>query len=265
MTRTHPIEDVRTEIDDRLASIFDAGGGDVLRATAPDPSDREDRWYGRFLVVASGTVADESDPEAALAGATAIELLREYYRLRSELLGRGTDGVAHSPNRAPTDALLTGDYVFASAFATLDDVGRREHGEWFDALTTTSRRVIEALWRAHRHERLPPEAVLAYVDETAGALGEAAGSLAASVATAERADRQRLATLGRGLGIVRRTDRLLDADARAGLIARPALEAGQLETDPLVAHRDRHLAAAADAIESLPVARDRDVFDRLSQ
>lgn len=260
MTRTHPIEDVRTEIDDRLATIFDAGGGDVLRATAPDPSDREDRWYGRFLVVASGAVADEFDPEAALAGATAIELLWEYYRLRSELLGRVIEGVAHSLNREPTDALLTGDYVFASAFATLDGVEGRENGEWFDALTTTSRRVIEALWRAHRRERLSPEEVCAYVDGTAGALGEAAGSLAASVAMAEPADRQRLATLGQGLGIVRRIDHLLDANERAGPVTPSALEA-----DPLVAHRDRYLAAATDAIDALPVARDRDVFAHLSR
>ncbi|MDS0295029.1 hypothetical protein [Halogeometricum luteum] len=121
MSDDHSSTEYRTALDDRLASVLAAADEDRLRLAAGVVGESDDRWYGRLVArsceAAGGEPASATD--AVLRGATAVELLRGYCRLRSGLFVQLADEVAHSLNWDPAAAVLSGDFLQTAACSTV--------------------------------------------------------------------------------------------------------------------------------------------------
>ena len=251
MTRGPHLCELRTDVDDRLASVFDAGEGGYLADVLPAPTAREDRWYGQMVGVSYGALADEYDPHRVLSAATSVELLREYSLLRGELLVQLDERGAHSMHREPTAALLAGDYLLSAAFSALEPFDAVQNTAGFDPLTEASQTVVAAFGRSHGEETPSPADINAYFDDTAGALGRSAAVIGASLALAEESNRSRFATLGDGVGTARRISRFLDGDSGSASVVSPIPE-----HRPLRAHAERRLRSARHALEELSSTMD---------
>lgn len=260
MTPNRSTDDLRTDIDERLQGVLDADGSGYLADVVGPPTDHEDRWYGRLVVASADAVAPDADRSTLRSAATAVELLREYYRLRTELLVQVTERTAHSLNHDPTEALLAGDFLFAASFASLESIDASGDDSPFEALTAASRSIVEALGRIHVHPEPAPADLPAHFDDTVGALGRAAAVLGASLGGADDDVRRRFATVGRGFAVVRRIERLLERDEGAATIVPPTPD-----PDPLDAHAANRLRDADAALRGLSGTIDVDALGPLRE
>lgn len=212
MSRDRSRIDCRAEIDRRLSETLEAASTDCLTPAQRAITDRDDRWYGQLLVRSHEAMADTADRTPALEAAVAIELLREYYRSRCELLDRITGDEARPPNHDPTPALLSGDYLYTTAYSALEGVETVRLGACFETLTSVSQSMIGAMGSVTAG---PPPAdadLRSFIDETAGVLGEGATAIGALLADVDDARRAQFETLGRDLGTARRIRITLDPE-----------------------------------------------------
>ncbi|WP_226023735.1 polyprenyl synthetase [Halomicrobium salinisoli] len=257
MTDAHAPGDHRSDIDRRLETAVESADAAGLPAVDAVLSATDDRWYGRLLLRSYESTAGSPPPEAALSAGAAVELLRAYCRLRTRLLDRGDADGARVGSLAPTASLLAGDFLYAAAYSELDGVDHVRGGACFDALVDVSETVVEAL-AAHYVGPTSPASELTAIDDTAGALGEGAAVVGATLAGVDGQWRDHFATLGHGLAVGREIQRTADPDA-GGFHPVPDLDDRRLRR-----YAERRLAAADDALDELSavdVARLRPLFE----
>ncbi|WP_408960376.1 polyprenyl synthetase [Natrinema sp. 74] len=201
----------RTQIDARLEAVLPATGEDGLAVAREVIEEPDDRWYGLLVTETCDSMADTGDVEAPLSAAVAIELLRGYFRLRSELLVQLADERAHSLTRDPTTALLAGDYLYSAAYRSLGSSAHTDLAECFETVTSVLTTITEAFTTLSVEPAAtsPPRS---FFDETAGSIGEGAAALGAVLAGADGAQRDTVAQLGRGFSTAREIDQFLDPE-----------------------------------------------------
>ncbi|GAA0654476.1 polyprenyl synthetase [Salarchaeum japonicum] len=191
--------DIERELDRTLPT------DDALLAGLREPLDT-DHWYGELSLHVHDALADARH-DGAPAAAAGVECLRAYARLRGRVLVQLNDDVAHSFTADPTRALLASDHLYAAAYAALGRSGGP--AELFGAVTRVSQRIAAAFSARYTEDSRDVPDPGSLVDDTTGALGEAAATVGAILADATPAQRDAASALGRGLGAlesIRRTD-----------------------------------------------------------
>lgn len=250
MTGDPTLADCRAAIDRRLERVLEPASEAGLEPAHAAVAAADDRWYGRLLV-RSYEASTAADTDPVVPAAAAVELLRGYCRLRSELLERITDDGARSTAREPTAPLLAGDYLFSAAYSTLGDVDHGSLESCYETMTAVSGTVVESFATAAARPGFDPGEYPSLVDGTAGALGEGAAVIGATLGGVEETRRSQFATLGRGLASARAVHRTLGSDPDALTLA-PT----KLDERPLKRHAERRLDAADRALRDLSGAVD---------
>ncbi|WP_323192231.1 polyprenyl synthetase [Halostella sp. PRR32] len=201
MTYERSLTELRAEIDSHLESVLKPADKDRLTAARETVDEYDDRKYGQLLMLSFESIATPAsrDPGTVLPAATAVELLRGYCRLRSELLIQFDNGIAHSLTRDPMPALLSGDYLYTSAYSALSEINNAHLGACFETLTAVQESVIGALSTNYSSTPTAPDC-RSFIDDTAGVLGEGAAVIGATLAGVDSTHRQHFATVGRGFG-----------------------------------------------------------------
>lgn len=237
MFHEHSFADHRAEIDSHLETVLGAAESDCLASARATMETYDDRRYGQLVALSYDSVAERrdntSETESILPAATAIELLRGYCRLRSELLVQVNDEMAHSLTRDPTAALLAGDYLYTSAYSALCDVDTAHLGACVKILTTVSETIIEAFSTNDSESSSLTSDQYSFFDKTAGSIGEGAAILGATLADVDSARRDYFAKLGHGFGTARQIHRSLDTETGTVKAASPV-------------HNERHLRKHAE-------------------
>lgn len=239
------------ELDRYLETSLESADSDYLEPAVTAVRERDDRWYGRLAVRSYESAADpeERDIGAVLLGATAVELLREYCRLRSELIVQLTDEVAHSLNREPVPTLLSGDYLHTSAHSMCLTVDSRHCSDCFQTLTTVTKGFAEA-FSVTRAGPIPSISEYeSFIDETAGSLGAAAAGIGATLADVDDSQRKQFESFGRDVGVVRQLRRTLDSKARTVYVA-PSLP----DEEQLRHLAEQRLEAAKRTLDTRPLS-----------
>ena len=237
---------VDSAVQDRLDDALDGapvGGDSPLAAARAAVDSPEDRWYARLVAAAHDSASGSADPESVAAVGATLELVRGYCRLRADLLTALGGGCTVSFASDRSAALLAGDYLHAAAFQSLQSTSQTAAGARVETLT-------DALGSVRRAFSVPltgsgaiePSAIA----RTAGAVGEAAAALGASLAGAEVQSVDSLARTGRALATVDATDRLLDSAATASTGTSAIAERA------LRANAGRRREVAAELLRSLP-------------
>lgn len=262
MTDGHPSADCHTEIDRRLEAVFESGNDAEIPLAQRVIQENDDRWYGQLVVGTVGSVTRSVSTEAVLSAAAAIELLRGYCRLRSELLVQVSNDVPHSLTRDPTSALLAGDLLFSVAYSELGAVDHTPTEPLFETLANVSGTVIEALTATHVQSTSAATDRPALIDDTAGALGEGATLLGASLAGVTDSRREQFASVGRGLGVARQIRRDLDSDGGSLPVVPPEPDEATLRR-----HANRRMEEATCGLDTLSPTVDvdhlRPFFERI--
>ncbi|SNZ12663.1 hypothetical protein SAMN06269185_1858 [Natronoarchaeum philippinense] len=225
------------ELDRRVTTAVDADGTDCLDPGSLPSAD--DRWYGRLLALSYDAVAPTPDRTVTLTAGTAIELLREYWLVREQLID--TDDAAAS-RRELTTRLLASDYRYTSAYSTLGDLQTERLTECFEVFSAVSESLIETLGTPSPDHSDPDE--VRFAERTAGALGRGAASIGAILADADERQRDRLETLGSGVATARAVRAAIDGDG-----ATAATDG--TDTRALRRYANRRLQAAQRALEEL--------------
>jgi len=248
------MDDDSSWIDARLEPVLataDEHGLSVVRETVEEPGDR---WYGRLLAASfetTATTATTQEPEAVESAAAAVELFRGYCRLRSRLLVQVADRWPHSITLEPTAALLGGDYLYTAAYSMLGSVTHPALGDCFDVLTATATGIAESFADTYAGPEGSEWDQPAFFDETAGTVGEGAAVLGATLAGADDAQRDRLATVGRGLSTARQIHHVLDAGPVAAMVVPPTIDERHLRE-----HAERCRTDALRALDALSASGD---------
>ncbi|GGM77101.1 hypothetical protein J2752_002948 [Halarchaeum rubridurum] len=201
-----------------------------------------DYWYGELSLHVHDTLADTHHDGAATAAA-GVECLRAYIRLRGQLLVQLHDDVAHSFTADPTHTLLASDQLYAAAYAALARSGGPV--SLFDAVTCTSQCITGAL-STHYTDPETASSPESLVDDTMGALGEAAATIGAILADVTDDQHESVRLLGRGLGaleFIRRTDDLEPQDRH---VVFPNIDEPRLDT-----YADNRRVDVLDALDDL--------------
>lgn len=218
--------------------------------------------YGRVLVCSYRSVADAGGESVLRAGA-AIELLRAYCRLRSELLVQFDGPTPDSVDRDRTARLLASDFLYTAAYSTLGGIDHLSLNACYRALTETSSGLARTLYEGREWSASATD-LLALLDGTAGRLGEGAAGIGAALAGVDGARRDRFASIGRGLSTARRIRLAVETDGEPDRILPPTVD-----TDRLRRHATRQFADATDAFRRLePVAetdRLRPLFEEIGE
>lgn len=205
-----------------------------------------DRWYGQLVVSVYDSLSDCQDREAVLPAAAAIELLRGYARLRSQLLVTLTDKHAHSRTLDPTAALLAGDYLCAAAFSSLRSIPDSPSGDCFEILTAVLKTITEAFARTYTSAGSADYDPATFLDDTAGSLGEGAAALGATLAGLDEPTRRHCQRLGRGLSTARQINYVLDTDPNEAMVIPPTFDESQFRM-----HAEQRRDDANQALDTL--------------
>ncbi|ESP87089.1 hypothetical protein [Candidatus Halobonum tyrrellensis] len=260
MSRYHSRAERRAALDRRLDDALATAEGASLAPAVAAVRERSDRWYGQLAAVSYESAVrpdTDADVDAVLPAATAVELLREYCRLRSELLVQLADEVAHSLTHDPTAALLSSDYLHTSAYAALSAVDDDHRGDCVERLTTAASRIVEAFAGRGAGSIPSAEEYGAFADRTAGSLGAAAAAIGATVAGADGPRVERFATLGRAASAARQLRRTADAEPRTVRVAAPLPDGEAL--DRVARRRCADTERALDAVSVAPSAPLREL------
>jgi len=210
-----------------------------------------DRWYGQLVVSVYDSLSEHDDYEDVLPAAAAIELLRESVRLRSRLLVTLTDKHAHSVTLEPTAALLAGDQLYSAAFSALGSVPDSHSGDCFEILTEVFETITGTFARAYTPAESVEHDKAAFLDETAGSLGEGAANLGRALAGHDVPNDQHFGRLGRELGVVRQIRLILDVDPSEAPVVPPTLDQANLRAmaEQRQDHADRALATLSETVD----------------
>lgn len=249
MTDDQPLGGVLSDVDRRIDAALqpgDGGGASLARSVA---TASDDRWYGQVVLRSHQSVRDSGEAETIVPAATAVELLRGYCRVRSELLAQCSNASAAS-SREPSAALLAGDVLYSAAYSELAEVDAAPIDACFETLTTVTGTIVAALSRRVQ-AGTATAADPSVIDGTAGALGRGAVVIGATLAGVDDSHCDRFATLGRGLGVGRRVSRTLDPDDERFRSQSSGPDARRLRR-----HAEQRLDDAAAAVEALSSVAD---------
>lgn len=252
MSHERSLADRRAEIDRHLETVLKSADRDCLELARATMEEWDDRWYGQLLALSYDSMADTSNTETVHLAATAIELLRGYCRLRSELLVQLNDEIAHSLTRDPTSALLASDYQHTSAYSTLGDVDHAHLRDCFEIFTNVSETIIEA-FSTNYTQSSPTIGHCSFIDDTAGILGEGAALIGATLADVDRSRREHFAILGRGFSMGRQIQLSLNSGYRIVHIVPPLPDEQQLRQ-----YAEQHLEMSNQALQDLSSYADVD-------
>jgi geranylgeranyl pyrophosphate synthase len=205
-----------------------------------------DRWYGQLVVTVYDSLSDRQDREDVLPYAAAVELLRGYVRLRSQLLVTLTDKHAHSLTVDPTAALLAGDYLYTAAFSSLHSRPDSSSGDCFEILTTVLETVTEAFARTYTTAESTDYDQTKFLDDSAGSLGEGAAALGATLAGVDEPVRRHCERLGCGFSTARQINYVLDKDLTEAMVVPPTFDESQLRQ-----YAEQRRDDAAQALDTL--------------
>lgn len=214
MARKLSLTDRRTEIDSRLELVLDTADNCRLAPASATILERDNRWYGQLVALSHNSLATTPDRPEVVPAATAIELLRGYLRLREELLLQLGNETTDSLQWEVTPALLASDYLYTSAYSTLGTLTADRIAECVEELTTVSESIIEALGSDCMQSPPSPAECCSSIDNTAGALGQGAAVIGATLAGIDDPG-DHFATLGRGFGTVWQIQDILASDGTA--------------------------------------------------
>lgn len=213
MSRDLSLTERRTRIDGRLKRVLDSADGGRLAPAWTTIVERDNRWYGQLLALSHNSVATTPVRPTVLPAATAIELLRGYVRLREQLIHQLSNEVTDPLRWEVTSALLASDYLYTSAYSTLGTLPDDHRAECFEEFTAVSKSIIETLGRNYIQSTPSPTKYCSFIDDTAGALGQGAAVIGATLADIDEPHRDYFATLGRGFGTVCRIQHILASDS----------------------------------------------------
>jgi len=240
------MDECSSRIDGRLEPVLttaDDHGLPVVRETVEEPGDR---WYGRLLVASYETAATERETDSVQAAAAAVELFRGYCRLQSRLLVQLIDRWPHSITHDPTSVLLGSDYLYTAAYSMLGNVTQSALGDSFEVLVNTATGIMESFAGIYAETARSEWDQREFFDETAGAVGEGAAVLGATLAGGDDTRRDRIAAVGRGLSTARQIHRVLDAGPVAAMVIPPEFDERRLRE-----HAERRGTDAMRALDAL--------------
>lgn len=234
----------RTNINRRLKTALESTDERPLELATATVDGSPDRWYGQLVVLSHAAIADKPTTDAVLSASAAIELLRGYCRLRTELLVQLGDDSAHSLTRDPANVLLAGDYLNSAAYTALAEAGNH-HLE--DALHTLIA-VSESLMDAFDAKYVRSVKDYSFLDETVGSLGEGAAVIGITLAGGNTAQREEFATIGRGFSTAYQIRRILDSDSDD---TTPSIAPPRFDEHELRQYGARRFREAAQALNRL--------------
>lgn len=245
----------RAEIDERLRSALDVGDRDRLAPARAAVAECDDRPYGQLLARAHDSASDSADDETVVLAATAIELLRGYYRLRKTTLRRAEDGAVGASYRELTPALLSSDYLLSSAYSALGTIEEERLGACFEAFTDASETIVEAFGDGARGAARSSNEYCSFVEDTAGALGRGAAVVGATLGGVDGPDREQFAALGRGVGAVRQLRRAISSDAEPDGVGVALVEKRRVRqyADERADDVERALADLSPSVDARPL------------
>ena len=215
-----------------------------------------ERWYGQLMVRVYDSLSEHEAPEEILPAAAAVELLRESIRLRSQSLVTLTDRHPHSLTLEPAAALLAGDRLYTAAFSALRSVPDAHSGDSFEILTAVLETVTGAFARAYTPANAAEYDRAAFLDETAGSLGEGAAILGETLAGLDEPNHREFERLGRELSVLRQISLILDTDPSEATVVPPTIDKGDLRA--LAERRQDHVTRVLDTLsETVDVTRLR--------
>jgi len=235
--------DTTVDIERELDRVLPAEATELL------PDLREsldaDHWYGELTLRVHDTLANTSHAGAPTAAA-GVECLRAHVRLRGRVLVQLHDDVAHSFTADPTRALLASDHLYAAAYDALS----RSDGPitLFDTVTSVSQRITSAFGARYTDDSRTVADPRSLVDDTTGALGEAAATVGAVLADATTAQREAAGVLGRGLGALKAIRRASDSEPGDRHVVLPDVDESRL--DSYADDRRADVERALDDLES---------------
>ncbi|QLH84645.1 polyprenyl synthetase [Halosimplex pelagicum] len=248
----------RSAIESHLESALDGVDGDGLALARETVEAAEDRWYGQLVAGAYRSLPGRPDTDRAVPAAAAVELVRGYCRLRSELLVQLTDSRPHAFTRDEVAALLAGDYLYTGAYSALAAADRPDRGDCFETVTDALEAVSGAFVDTYVGTgELPPDRV-ALVERTAGRIGETAAVLGARLADADDRHLDPIARAGRSFAAARTIRRALDREPGSAMVAVPERPAERLGE-----HATRRREAGRRALGELQSSADVSALRRL--
>jgi geranylgeranyl pyrophosphate synthase len=243
----------KSKIDTQLERVLTHTKGDGLDLAREVIDEPDDRWYGKLVInsYVSLTGTPGGGGDNVLSAAAAIELLRGYVRLRSQLLIQHTDERVHSLTLDHSSALLAGDYLHTAAFTALSSNLHPTLENCIEILADVSETITEtfALSYASAASSEPDPRLI--LDGTAGSIGKSAALLGATMANIESTHRKDVASVGRGFSTTRQIRRLFDAEPPKAMIVPLALD-----EVPLQEHAERRRSEAEQALKALSGAAD---------
>lgn len=242
--------DLDAELDRILGDTTNHG----LRVARDVIEKPDDRWYGELVGVTYTSLSDAPDDELAeslAAAAAAIELLRGYTWLRSQLLSQLTDEPPHFPTAGRQQSLLAGDYLYTSAFEALASMSNPALDNGVGILTTGFKSITEAFARSHPAAESAESDPRSFLDQTLGSLGEAATCLGATLAGDSPAARTQIAAVGSGVATAHGIHRLLETGPRD-----PVVALRNIDEPTLREHAARRWNEAVDAQEAFRTTAD---------
>ncbi|WP_436907743.1 hypothetical protein [Halosimplex marinum] len=249
----------RSAIEARLESALDGPGEDGPSVAREAVDAADDRWYGRLVGGAYRSLADGPDPDRVVPAAAAVELLRGYCRVRSELLVDLAGAGPRALGRDEVAALLAGDHLPAAAYATLTAADDPAVEDCVETLTDAFGAVAVAFATTFVEPTEPSPDPAAAVERTAGRIGECAVVLGARLAGADERHRDPVARAGRCFATARAVRDAFGDGAGPATVAVAELPAERLDD-----YAARRRADGYRALGELPSPVDASPLRRLA-
>ncbi|MFC3956803.1 hypothetical protein [Halovivax cerinus] len=260
--------DRRTAIEAAIDDAVESAPGDALEPARATVGLLDDVWFGQLVGRTFDAVAADGDTIDSIARphgpAAAVELLRRYCSIRWALL-RGERSVCTVAEPGGSAAILSGDLLFAAAYATVGSdgspVGDRRRSRLVVVLTRATTDIVETVGRnAGRLAAADPDDEVheTLVASVAGTLGECATRLGVLSAPVENPPIDTIETIGREASASRQYRRGRADAGPAPIPIRPSADSKtelSASSDGRAAH---HRTTALRAIESLPAHVDQD-------
>jgi geranylgeranyl pyrophosphate synthase len=249
MTPSTTLLERRGEIDRRLETALERADEHSVALAASTVDACPDRWYGQLVALSHAAIADKPASDAILSASAAVELLRGYCRLRTELLIQLADNRAHSLTGDPANALLAGDYLNSAAYTALAEAGNHHLEDALQALIAVSESLVDAF--DAKYVRSVDDH--SFLDDTVGSIGEGAAVIGITLAGGDTTRKEDFATLGRGFSTAYQIRRILNADSDGAV---PTIAPPRFDTAALRQHGARHFREATHALGRLSDSAD---------
>ena len=206
MTTLSPIAERRDTIDRRLEVALGSVDDSSLALATSTIDSYSDRWYGQLVTLSYAAIADQPITDAVLSASAAVELLRGYCQLRSELFNRPHASLSNPLTRDPANMLLAGDYLNSTAYTVFCQADNQQFEDALKAIIEVSKLLIDA-FNTTQTQSID---ACTFLDETVGCLGEGAAIIGAKLAGSNTALDENFGNLGRSLSSAYQARRILE-------------------------------------------------------